>query len=266
MINNISSSDNAIKVNGNVSKVEYVTNVFLTADPELQEANNWKKKIIEILQKVPSKADVLRPAIQFLAATLNPSKIFMIQHDAISETCPDNYFDLLIVMPSSSPSFTEMEPVLDIAYLIKKRVNCSLHNEGNVIEKLKSGHPFYSLNFIPDNIVYENSETFYPVPTSEQAALTRQTVRETFMVGFGKARRFYACAEKEFEEGEKEVALFMLHQATELVCRSITKSMGSYEEKVREIKIQKNHIRRFAPELLSIFDEEKKEEKKLLKY
>lgn len=264
MMNNISSSDNAIKVNGSVSKIEYITNVFLNTDTELQEAGNWKEKITSILKKVPSRADVLKPAIQFLVATLNPSKIYMIQHGSPEEDIQNKYFDLLVVLPSTAPSFTEYEPVLNMAYLTNKYVSFSLHNEGNVMEKLKTGHPFYVLNFTSDNIVHDNNQTAYPVPTSEQTALTRLTAMETFMIGFTKAKRFYVCAENEFNEGEKEVSLFMLHQATELICRSITKSLSGYEEKVHELRIQKGHIRRFAPELLSIFNEEKPEDKKLL--
>jgi HEPN domain-containing protein len=249
-------------LSGGNNKIELITNVFLNTDSDLQEANDWKEKIISILKKVPSKAEVLKPAIEFLAVTLKPSKIYMMQHNNNEEDVPDNHFSLLIVLPNTSS--TEQETILNIAYLTNKNVYFSLHNEGNVIEKIKAGHPFYSLNFIPENIVYDNNNTVYPVATSEQATLTRQIAKETFMKGFVKARRFYACAESEFNEGEKEITLFMLHQATELICRAITKSLSGYEEKVHEIKIQKGHIRRFAPELLSIFDEEKKEDKKLL--
>ena len=247
-------------LSGGNNKIELITNVFLNTDTDLQEANNWKEKIISILKKVPSKAEVLKPAIQFLAVALKPSKIYMVQHND-EEDVPDKYFSLLIVTPTSS---TEQETVLSIAYLTNKNVYFSIHNEGNVIEKIKTGHPYYALNFIPENIVYDNNQTVYPVATSEQSALARQTARETFMIGFLKAKRFLACAENEFNEGQNEVALFMLHQAIELVCRAITKSLSGFEEKVHEIKIQRSHIRRFAPELLSIFDEEKNDDKKLL--
>jgi HEPN domain-containing protein len=251
-------------LSGGNNRIELVTNVFLNTDSDLQEATNWKEKIISLLQKVPSKADSLKPVIQFLVATLEPSKIYMLQHSGINEAIPDRYFDLLIVMPSSTPPFTEFEPVLDIAYLKNKRVCCSLHNDGNVIEKLKIGHPFYALAFTQENILYDNSSTAYPVATSEQSSLIRQTVIETFLKGFGKAKTFYYCAEKEFSEGSNEIALFMLHQAVELTCRSITLSLNGYEEKVHEIRIHKKHIPRSTPELLSIFNEENENDKKLL--
>lgn len=252
-------------LSGGNNRIELITNnVFVNTDTDLPEANKWKEKIASILKTIPSKAEVVKPAIQFLAVTLKPSKIYMLQHDNAGDDLPDKHFSLLIVMPNTSPSLTEQEAIINMAYLTNKNVYFSIHNEGNVIEKIRNGHPYYCLNFIPENIVYDNHNTVYPVPTSEQATLTRQKAKETFMTGFVKARRFYACAESEFSEGQKEVALFMLHQATELVCRAITKSLSGFEEKVHELKIQRNHIRRFAPELLTVFNEEQNDDKKLL--
>lgn len=252
-------------LSGGNNRIELVTNnVFVNTDTDLQEANKWKEKMASILNTVPSRAEIVKPAIQFLAATLKPSKIYMLQHNNAGEDLPDKYFSLSIVMPTALSSLTEQEAIINMAYLTNKNVYFSIHNEGNVIEKIRNGHPYYCLNFIPENIVYDNHNTVYPVATSEQAALTRQKAKETFMIGFTKAKRFYTCAESEFSTGEKEVALFMLHQAAELVYRAITKSLSGFEEKVHELKIQRNHIRRFAPELISIFDEDKNDDKKLL--
>jgi hypothetical protein len=66
-------------LSGGNNKIELITNVFLYTDTDLHEANNWKEKIISILKKVPSKADVLKPAIEFLVVILKPSKIYMLR-------------------------------------------------------------------------------------------------------------------------------------------------------------------------------------------
>lgn len=201
--------------------------------------------------------ETLKPVIQFLVATLQPSKVFMVRHSAMAEMVGPLYFDLLIVMPSSSASFVEFEPILNIASLRNKRVYCSLYNEGAVMEQLRAGHPFFALNFTPDAMLYDAKGTVYPTVSPEQAALTRKRAKETFLKGFAKARRFYVCAVNEFNEGENEMALFLLHQATELVCRSITKSLIGHEEKVHELKVQKGQIRRLAPELFCMLEEDK---------
>ena len=264
--NNVNNNESGIKINGgHVDKIEFITNLFLNSDTaEMREANDWKERLIAALQRVPSKADALKPVIEFLIATLQPSKIYMLKYKAIDEAIPDRYFDLLIVMPSASPAFTELEPVLDIAYLQNKNVCCSLHNEGSVIEGLKKGHAFYVLNFTPENIVYDNSAVNYPVITSEQDKLMRRTAREVFVKRFTKAKGFYVCSETEFSNGNNELALFMLHQAVELTCHSIIVSLSGYDKKMHEIKVFKKHIRRSAPQLLPIFNEDNEQEKELL--
>ncbi len=251
-------------LSGGNNKIEFVTNIFLNSDTDSQEVNHWKDKLISILQNVPLKADSLKPLIQFLVVTLEPSKIYLLQHNDISGTPPDRYFDLLIVMPGTAPSFSELEPILDIAYLKNKRVCCSLHNEGCVIEGLKNGHPFYCLNFIPGNIVYDGHETTYPVTTPEQFALIQQAAMETFMKGFEKAKSFYSCAEREFNNGSYELTLFMLHQVVELTCRTVLQSLHGRNLKGHEIRMLEKHIRRPAPELVSIFNEDTEQEKRLL--
>jgi hypothetical protein len=81
----------------------------------------------------------------------------MMKYPDVGTTIPYKYIDLLIVIsPKSGTSFTELQPVLDMAYLNDWRVNCSLHSEGNIIDGLRNGHIFYSLQCIPDNMIYDD--------------------------------------------------------------------------------------------------------------
>lgn len=252
-------------LSGGNNKIELITNVFVNTDTtEMQEAKDWKERLVAALQKVPSKADTIKPMLEFLIATLEPSKIYMLQHNDIGQMKPDRYFDLLIVLPSTSPSFVDLEPVLEIAYLKDKRVCCSLHNEGSIMEGLKNGRLFYSLNFTPANIIYDKNPTRYPVATSEQLELVREKTKEIFTKGFEKAKKFYTCAETEFRNENNEIALFMLHQAVQLTCRSILRCLSGHNIKDHEIKILRKHVRRYAPQLVFIFNEDNEEEKELL--
>lgn len=54
-----------------------------------------------------------------------------------------------------------------LAYLNDWRVNCSLHGEGSIIDGLRKGHIFYSLQCIPENLVYDGKVTAYPVTPPE---------------------------------------------------------------------------------------------------
>lgn len=51
-----------------------------------------------------------------------------------------------------------------------------LHNEGSVMEGLKNDHSFYSLNFIPENIVCDNNAITDLVAISEQVGIMQWKV------------------------------------------------------------------------------------------
>jgi HEPN domain-containing protein len=266
MTNNVSTNENGVKVHGGrVDKVEIITNVFLNTDTaDIPEVTNWKERLIAVLQKVPSKADNLKPLIQFLVTTIAPTKIYMLEHNDFTDAASAEYIDLLIVVSGRGVSFNEMEPMLEWPYLKDRQVCCSLHSESYVLEGLKNGSIFYSLNCIPENIVYDDNAKSYPVLSSEQLEPMLQVARETFMKGFEKAKCFYECAVKLFSSGNYEPTLFMLHQATELTCRSLVLSLNGYDLKTHKIRTFRKHLRRCASRLLTIFRDDTEEEKNLL--
>jgi len=108
----------------------------------------------------------------------------------LKELEDEAFIDLLIVVSGKSNTpFKELEPVLEMAYLKDRRVCCSLHGESNVIEGLRTGHIFYSLHCIPENLIYDDKTVNYPVTTTIAVQEMKSRIQQQFAFTFKKAVR-----------------------------------------------------------------------------
>jgi len=252
-----------MNISGHNHRIEYTTNVFINPGADTAEVRDWKEKLISIAEQIPAQADTLKPLIQFLVASISPAKIYMLRNNGTAAT--GGFIDLLIVISGkNNVPFTEIEPILEIAYLRDQRVSCSLHGEGNVIEGLRNGHVFYSLNCIPENLVYDDKVAVYPSTTPEAMQELKQRVKEQFMLSLEKAVAFNESAAYLHENNPSHIIGFLLHQAVELTYRGILQSLNGYDKRTHEIRSLKKHVRRCTPQLNNIFTDDTDEEKRLL--
>jgi HEPN domain-containing protein len=214
---------------------------------------------------MPSKPDTLTPLVQLIVAAINPTKIYLLEHIEKTNTTTGGYIDLLIIISGKSTvPFTELEPILEMVYLKDQRVSCSLHNESHLLEGLRNGHIFYSLNCIPENLVYDDKTVSYPVTTPEALLDMKKQVQEKFAKAFERALHFHESAFFLYQEHPSPIILFMLHQAVELTYRGILQSLNGYDKKTHEIRALKKHVRRCCPLLNTVFPDNTEEEKHLL--
>ncbi|GAA0564385.1 HEPN domain-containing protein [Chitinophaga japonensis] len=254
-----------MNIGGYNHRIEYTTNVFINAGADTAELRNWKEKLISIATQIPDQADTLTPVIQLIVAAIAPAKIYMIKHDAIEGMEDEAFIDLLIVVSGKSNTpFKELEPVLEMAYLKDRRVCCSLHGESNVIEGLRTGHLFYSLHCIPENLVYDDKAAVYPIATPVAMQEMKTRIQQQFALTFKKALDFNKSAIFLYEKARSPIIAFLLHQAVELTYRGILQCLNGYDKKTHEIRALKKHARRCAPQLNSFFPDNTEEEKRLL--
>ena len=254
-----------MQISGHDIRVEYVNNIFIGSETDRNEWQEWNNKLQGILEKIPPKAIELKPIIQFLVATIAPSKIFMIKSEELSASEDVRYIDLLIVISGScAVPFTELEPILQIACLKDTSICCSLHNEGSVLESLRNGHLFYSLNFKPDNLVYDNKTVDYPKITEQALSDIKKSAKEKFNQAFTKAKDFFELATIFNQDYISDILGFLLHQAVELTYRAILRSLNGYDKKSHEIRLLKKQVRRVAANLNTVFPDDTEAEKRLL--
>lgn len=243
----------------------YNTHVFIYPNQDMTEIKNWKEKLLSILEQVPAEADKIKPLIQFIVAAIAPAKIYMMKHLDIGTESKEKYIDLLIaISPKNDTPFLELQPILDMAYLKGWRVSCSLHSEGNIIDGLRNGHIFYSLQCIQGNLVYDNKATDYPITPPEILEEMKRQSYLKFEQNFMKALDFSEGAAYLHENNGSRISAFMLHQGAELTYRGILQGLNGYDKKTHEIRLLKKLVRRCAPQLCNIFPDDSEEEKRIL--
>lgn len=250
-------------INGSVGRIEHHTNIFLSGDAGAGETLEWKERLDTVLQHLPSRAERLKPLVQLIVATLSPSKIFMLEQKGCGTE--HHYTELLIMIPDNgTASFGEMDALLEIAVRKDRHVVCSLHNQGSVIQALRKGHLFYTLHCRPENIIYDDERTSYPVATTEVLETLRHSCREKFFRLFEKPRHFYETALVPRQRQDTGITAFLLHQAAELAYRAVLQSLTGQDKKTHEIRMLKKHARRCAPQMSAVFPEDTGEDKRFL--
>jgi HEPN domain-containing protein len=256
------NSDGDYNTNRNIV---YNTTVFVNAGSDIPDVREWKEKLLSILKQVPAKADIVKPLIQLIVAAIAPAKIYILHHKEMQGRPNGGYIDLLIIISGKcGVPYTELTPILEMAYLKDARVSCSLHSEGTVLDGLQKGHAFYSLHCIPENLVYDDKRIPFPVTSQEIIIQLKQHLRQTFTSYFNKAVDFYESAVLLQQKQVSPITIFMLHQAAEMAYRSILQSLNGYDKRTHEIRVLKKFIRRCAPQLGDIFPADTGKEKRLL--
>jgi len=126
---------------------------------------------------------------------------------------------------------------MQLATLQHATVNCSVHQESQVLTGLRNGHIFYSLNCIPGNLVYDNGQEEYPITETNTLNCIKFTQQKVFAAIFQRARSFLDCCQQLMVTPANPLIAFMLHQAIELTYRAVLLSLNGYEKKTHEIRV-----------------------------
>jgi HEPN domain-containing protein len=163
--------------------------------------------------------------------------------------------DLIVVLERScTRGYDEFESIIDLALLGYQKGTCTVHNYGLLNTLISKGHLFYATACIEANIVYQKStdESFKPI-ASELVIAACATAHGLFKNGMEKATSFYDGAQHYLNEGENEMAVFMLQQACELTYRCLLNVLRGKDLKCHSPAILRKHLKRFAPEIIGIF-------------
>lgn len=210
-----------------------------------------------------SNLSVEQKMIQFITTTIAPEKIYRISH---KEThLENNFFDFLIVISDTSQiSFKDYEQIISIAPVDNTNTQFSLHKSSYIKKQIAEGHVFYSIICVPDNIVYDNGNDSIQEANTESITEAIEKAKKTFYFSFNKAKSFLEGAKNYFQMNKKDIAAFMLHQATEIALRAIIISLSPYDLRTHSLRELLKNCRRYVPEIENIFSENKDEEKRLV--
>ncbi|MEQ8471802.1 MAG: HEPN domain-containing protein [Marinoscillum sp.] len=212
--------------------------------------------------------EYLDPVVKLIIETIAPQMIFEIKHPSAGNQ-NTAITDLLIVIPDGRQKrLSELEPILDLVTVSDRRLSCSIHTSDHIIDRLKSGHIYFSLVCIPQNLIYgslpdQGDANGRGVIPDKPKLLDHMIVeaQKTFETGHQKAQEFHESA---LNQPQRSLGLFMLQQAAELVFRSVTLALYGHQKKTHSFKVLKQITRRVAPALNEVFPANTSEEKRLL--
>ncbi len=194
----------------------------------------------------------------------------------ISEVIPVSYIfcsgissqriDLIIVTDQYKyKTFDEIYTLLDFAILGYENINCTVYAYGTMYDFLLKGHLYFSSICTPESCVYQSNSTFI-LPIIEQLKCNDLVNKSTalFNQNIHKATTFLNGARQFANESESTIAAFMLQQACELTYRSLLLSFRGKDIKCHDLVLLRKHLSHFAPAIIGVFDQNEKEELKIL--
>jgi HEPN domain-containing protein len=164
--------------------------------------------------------------------------------------------DLLIVLEKKcTKAYSEYETIVELAMLGYPNGTCTIHNYGLLNAQIGSGHLFYGTACVEENVVYrKDMEQVFSQPDAFAVSLMKGKLAEQFDKGIDKAKKFYTGAQYYLADGANEMAIFMLQQACELAYRCLLNALRGKDLKCHSPAILRRHVKRFAPEVIGVFD------------
>jgi hypothetical protein len=164
----------------------------------------------------------LNSIIPLIVMAMAPERIYLLSKSPT---------DLLIVMPDKSQRpFSEYEHLIETVSMNQEGFYFSLHSSAELHKQLQKGHILYSISCTPDNLIYDNGLAPGLPLTAIKLNELRKEAEERFKPGFQKATAFLSAANQQYTSGEREMAAFMLHQATELALRALILSLTGQDK------------------------------------
>lgn len=208
----------------------------------------------------------LQPIIYFIVAATWPEKFFLLEHQEFGTPGSDSFISFLIVLPDNrNSSFEGLQSGLELISLNGCRVSFFLVKSEDLPHALSNGHLFYSSICKKDKLVYDNGLVPLPATNASLWAYIRKKAEEEFEIGLGRAAAFLDGASFYLERKSRDLAAFMLHQATEGTYRTIIHVLNGMEKKTHCIRSLAKHCRGCAPQLSVFFPADNWQEERLLK-
>jgi|GEM_PF-1944535 len=203
--------------------------------------------------------------VSFITATIQPEKIYKVPHPPLLHQ--PSVTDLIIVLPDTMQQkpFSEYETLIEAACLADTLLQFSLLQSSHLNTILNEGHIFYSNFCTAQNLIYGKKEMETPKTSVEIGKQLKQKAMESFQKSFSRAEAFLTNAKNNQEQSVNTLAVFFLHQATELCCRALIASFLGIEKKTHSLPQLKKYCRRYTPVVQQIFPDSTPEEKRLLK-
>ncbi|TAN11636.1 MAG: HEPN domain-containing protein [Chitinophagaceae bacterium] len=206
----------------------------------------------------------LKEAGETIIKLIVPEKIFLA---GIYENEPDGrmLYDLLIIITNdANRPYSEYKAIMEHISIRIWPVRSTILKMYDFFKKITAGHIYLSRICRPENLLYDNG--CHPLPKQGDIPVQDIVIKAAgdFNDGWRRAGSFLEGARHYAERQEKELAVFMLHQAAELTFRALLKSLMDHELFSHDLRSLSRECRHCAPRIATIFPCHHEEDKRLL--
>lgn len=213
---------------------------------------------------ISSLSEDLREACETIIKLIVPEKIFLA---GVYENEPDEkmLYDLLIIITNeANRPYIEYKVIMEHISIRMWPVRSTILKGYDFFKKITAGHIYLSRVCRPENLLYDDG--CHPLPWQDAIPVQDIVIKAAgdFNDGWQRAGSFLEGALHYMEKIDKELAVFMLHQAAELTFRALLKSLTDHELFSHDLRSLCRECRHCAPGIAAIFPCHNEEDKRLL--
>jgi HEPN domain-containing protein len=134
-------------------------------------------------------------------------------------------------------------------------ISLVLINANRLYQFINEGHLFYSLACVKSKLLFDDGKTLIPQLEFVPRETIAKKATESFNCSLKKAKGFLIAADLiSTKVNDQGLALFFLHQSTELVLRSLLINVAGGELKTHSISTLIEQCARYIPQVAEFFN------------
>lgn len=236
------------------TNTQTTNHIYLHPDPSQGEFDNWMRQIGSLLQ-VASEYTAIRPVLELITASLEPQRLFIVEHPPLPEHDTEACTEIMVVMEKQITSKKLTKGMLKMACLGHKNVFVNFETTINFERNIDNGHLHYCALCREENLVFSGSPYRLPKPLVKTIDELKAELPERFNQLMLQADRLLAEAKRLIENQSSNLAALMLHQCLEYLYKNILFMYSRDLYKTHRLARLQRKVRKFFPQLVAQIDE-----------
>lgn len=183
-----------------------------------------------------------------------------LKNKVVTATCPKFIFCVgslwVIALPENSMySLEEATKILNPLFHAHRNSKFIVFTSGQLTSDIKKGNLFACASCLPENLIYNPDGLTIPAPELSKRMEIISNATAQFHFGLGRSGAFMEGGAFYFAKQELSIAMFMLHQAAELLLRGLLISLTNHNLRSHSLNEFNNKIRKCIPKLVFLEDD-----------
>ncbi|RYE59279.1 MAG: HEPN domain-containing protein [Sphingobacteriales bacterium] len=161
---------------------------------------------------------------------------------------------IILLADNSMYTIEDVARLLNPLFHAHKVTKFIVVSYGQLVADIRKVNLFVCASCLSENLIYDPEGLIISTPEIGKRAQALEQATSQFHYGLGRSGAFADGATFYFAKKELPIAMFMLHQAIELLLRGILISLTNYNLRSHSLNEFNNKIRKCAPKLVFLED------------